>query len=68
MMAAEIPTSLTVREQICSRHGSEAHATQWQSNTLPRGNPGEANRTRKLDPSNLEAPAAKGIIAVNPIR
>jgi len=39
-------------------------------NTLPRGNPGEASRTRKLDPTKLEVAAAKGMIAagVNPKR
>ena len=54
-MAARTPTSLTVREQDCVKR-SVAHATKCQFNNLPRGNPGEANRTRKLDPARLEVP------------
>jgi hypothetical protein len=54
------PVSPCVSCSALSR--SEAHVTKCQFDTIPRGNPGEAEPNPKARSANLEPPAAEGRI------
>jgi hypothetical protein len=66
MRMAGRPTSLTLREQYCVQR-SVAQATNCQSFTMLRGNPGEAESNANARPDQAwNFPPSTAMIALNP--